>query len=146
VRIVLVTIIAPLTAGLLVRQVAPTFAKRVAGPLATSATVLLVGGVLPILFTTWPAIRSLVGNGTLAGIAAFVLIGLVAGHLLGGPEEDGRTLLALSSASRHPGIAMAAAHADFPQQTLVPAAIMLYLIVSAVVSMPYLSWRRRTRE
>jgi bile acid:Na+ symporter, BASS family len=108
--------------------------------------VLLVGGVLPILFTTWPAIRSLVGNGTLAGIAAFVLIGLVAGHLLGGPEEDGRTLLALSSASRHPGIAMAAAHADFPQQTLVPAAIMLYLIVSAVVSMPYLSWRRRTRE
>jgi hypothetical protein len=67
---------------------------------------------------------------------------LAAGHLLGGPEPGGRTALALATAFRHPGIALAAAAANFPAENFV-AVILLYLLVSAVVGVPYAIWRRR---
>jgi bile acid:Na+ symporter, BASS family len=108
--------------------------------LMLAATVLLVVSVIPILFTAWPAIASLIGNGTLAAIAVFILAGLAAGHLLGGPEPDNRSVLALATASRHPAVAMAIASANFPDQKLVPAAVLLYLLISAILSAPYLKW------
>ncbi len=142
-RLVLLTVIVPLGTGMLVRRLAPAFAERVAKPIALLATVLLFASVIPILFTTWPAIESLVGNGTVMAIAAFVLVGLAAGHLLGGPDPEDRAVQALSTASRHPGIALAIASANFPEQKLTLAAILLYLIVSAIISIPYLDWRKR---
>jgi BASS family bile acid:Na+ symporter len=142
-RFVLLTVIVPLGAGMLVRRLAPAFAERAAKPIALAATALLIASVVPILFTAWPAIESLTGNGTVIAIAAFVLVGLAAGHLLGGSDPEDRTVQALSTASRHPGIAMAIASANFPEQKLTPAAILLYLIVSAIISIPYLDWRKR---
>jgi hypothetical protein len=38
---------------------------------------------------------------------------------------------------------LAIASASFPGQKLVLGAVLLYLIVNAVVSLPYLNWRRR---
>lgn len=142
-QIVLMAVLLPLAAGLAVRHFAPSFAERIAKPLSIVARVLLVAGALPILFTAWPAIVSLIGNGTLSAIVAFTLAGLGVGHLMGGPEPEDRTVLALSTASRHPGVAMAIASANFPGQKLVLAAVLLYLIVSALVSAPYMAWRRR---
>jgi len=142
-RLVLLTVIVPLGAGMLVRRVAPAFAERAAKPLALAAMALLIASFIPILFNAWPAIESLVGNGTVVAIAAFVLVGLAAGHLLGGPDPEDRTVQGLSTASRHPGIAMAIASANFPEVKLTPAAILLYLIVSAIISIPYLDWRKR---
>jgi BASS family bile acid:Na+ symporter len=98
---------------------------------------------LPILFTAWPTIVSLTGDGTIIALATFVLVGLAVGHLLGGPDPEDRSVLALSTASRHPGVALAIAHATFPEQQLVLAAVLLYLLVSALVPMPYLAWNRR---
>jgi BASS family bile acid:Na+ symporter len=95
------------------------------------------------LFTAWLAMVSLVGNGTIVAIVAFSLVGLVVGHLLGGPDSDDCAVLALATASRHPGVALAIASANFPGEKVVPAAVLLYLIVSAIVSIPYLTWRRR---
>jgi BASS family bile acid:Na+ symporter len=114
-RLVLLTVIVPLGAGMLVRRLALAFAEWVSKPLALAATALLIASVIPILFTAWPAIESLVGNGTVVAIAAFVLVGLAAGHLLGGPDPEDRTVQALSTASRHPGIALAIASANFPE-------------------------------
>jgi bile acid:Na+ symporter, BASS family len=103
----------------------------------------LVAGSLPILFTAWPAISSLIGNGTLFAFALFVLVVLATGHWLGGPDPQDRTVLALSTASRHPGVAMAIAQANFPGQKLVVGAILLYLIVNVILSALYLTSRRR---
>ncbi|HYE34519.1 hypothetical protein [Methylocaldum sp.] len=142
-KLVLITVLAPLGFGMAVRHWAPGFAERIAKPIALAATVLLAVGVLPVLFTAWPAIVSLIGNGTLAAIASFVAVGLLAGHGLGGPDPNDRTVLALSTASRHPGVALAIAHANFPDEKLAPAVVLLYLIVSGIVSLPYLRWNRR---
>jgi BASS family bile acid:Na+ symporter len=138
-----ITVLAPLAAGLLVRRVALACAARIAQPLSLVALVLLVVSVLLILFTAMPAVVSLIGNGTLVAIVAFVLVGLAAGHLLGGPEPANRTTLALATSSRHPGMAVAIASANFPEQKLAVAAILLYLLVNVIVSMPYQTWCRR---
>lgn len=145
-RIVAITVLAPLAAGLIVRRMALAFSERIVKPMLWAASVLLLVGALPIVFTAMPTVVSLIGNGTLAAMVAFVLVGLAAGHLLGGPEAAHRTVLALATSSRHPGIAIAIASANFPEEELAVAAILLYLLVNALVSIPYLIWRRRRRD
>jgi BASS family bile acid:Na+ symporter len=88
---------------------------------------------------------SLIGNGTILVMIVLAVVGLAAGHLLGGPDLEDRTVLALASSVRHPGIAIAIAHANFPDQKLAPAAVLLYVIVSGIASRPYLSWTGRQR-
>jgi BASS family bile acid:Na+ symporter len=141
--LVLSTVLLPTAAGIALRRLAPAFAERMARPVSAVAFVLLIAGSLPILFTAWPAIWSLIGNGHVLAFVAFVLVGLTTGHLLGGPDPQDRTVLALSTASRHPGVAIAIAQANFPQQKLAMAAVLLYLLISVIVTLPYLKWARR---
>jgi bile acid:Na+ symporter, BASS family len=144
-ELALLTVLAPMLLGLAIRRLAPEFAGRVARPLAIVATILLIVTVLPIVIFQGKAILSLIGDGTLIAMAAFVLVGLIAGHFLGGPVRENRTVLALSTATRHPGIAIAIAHANFPQQKLAIPAIGLYLIVNAIATLPYMVWTKRQR-
>jgi BASS family bile acid:Na+ symporter len=144
--VVLMTVLAPLACGMLFRRFALTVAEKIAKPISLIATVLLTASLIPILFVAIPAIVSLLGNGTLAVFVAFIVAGLAAGHLLGGPAPQDRTVLAFSTASRHPGVAVAMANATFPEERLVLAAVLLYLMVSAVVSIPYVVWRRRVNS
>ncbi len=137
------SLLLPLLAGIVVRRASPALAQRAAGPITTIAFAVLVLGVIPILVRVWPAMVSLVGNGTLLAMVLLVVVGLAAGHLLGGPDPEDRTVLALSTATRHPAIAIAIAQANFPDQKLAPAAILLYVLVSVVVALPYLKWAKR---
>jgi BASS family bile acid:Na+ symporter len=86
---------------------------------------------------------SLVGDGTLLATAAVVVAGLLAGHWLGGPDPDDRTALAIASSMRHPGVALTIARLNFPEEPLVPAAVLLFLLMNVVVTLPYGLWRRR---
>jgi BASS family bile acid:Na+ symporter len=138
-RIVTISIIAPLGVGLSLRQVSPGFAERLSAPLSRFSTLLLIIGLLPVLFTQGSAAISLIGNGTLLAIALFVTVGLIAGTLLGGPNASDRTVLSLCTASRHPGVAMAIASTNFPNQKLVLPAILLYLILNALISWMFLN-------
>jgi BASS family bile acid:Na+ symporter len=141
--VVLMTVLAPLAAGIAVHSMAPAFADRMVRPVFLVATIMLVAAAVPVLFTESRAIGSLIGNGTVVALALFVVVGLASGHLLGGPDPEDRTVLALSTASRHPGMAIAIAHANFPGQKLALAAVLLYLLVSVVVSIPYITWTKR---
>ena len=142
-KIVLTSVLAPLVVGIVVRQAKPAFAEKSARPVAMLGTVLLILSALPLIYASWPAIRALVGNGTVLIIAAMAAIALAVGHLLGGPDPDDRTVLALSTASRHPAIALAVAVAAGAESKPELAAILLYLIVAALVSVPYVAWRKR---
>jgi BASS family bile acid:Na+ symporter len=143
-QVTLTTAPVPLAVGIAVRHFAPTLAERIVKPVYLVAAALLLAGAILTVFTAWPAIISLIDNGTIIAIAAFVIAGLATGHLLGGPDPKNRTVLALSTASRHPGIALTIANASSPNQRLVPAAVLLYLIINAVLSLPY--WIRRQRH
>src|SRR5262245_46265035 len=85
-RIVMVSVIGPLAVGLAARHVLPDFAGRVAAPLSRLATLLLILGLLPVLFTQMSAAITLMGHGTLLALIAFAVTGLVVGALSGGPD------------------------------------------------------------
>jgi BASS family bile acid:Na+ symporter len=142
-QLVLMTVLAPLVAGMLVRQITPAIALRISESVALIAAISLAVSVLPVLYSAWPAIIALVGNGAIVAIAAFVLVGLAIGHLLGGPDSDHRTVLALATATRHPGIALAIGSTNFPEQKAVLPAILLYVVLCAIFTIPYTVWRKR---
>ena len=105
--------------------------------------ILLVVATVPVLLAAWSAIVGAVGNGTLLVLAAFSLVGVVVGHALGGPHPDDRTVLALATAARHPGVAIGIAAAAFPEHKDVAMIVLWHLAVSAIVSGPYVRWRSR---
>jgi BASS family bile acid:Na+ symporter len=61
---------------------------------------------------------------------------------MGGPDPEHSVVLALSSACRHPAIALSIAATNFPDERF-GGTILLYLIVSAVVGIPYIAWQRK---
>jgi BASS family bile acid:Na+ symporter len=142
-KVVLLTILMPLVAGILARQYFPELAARAALPIVRIATVLLLLAVVPVLLVAWPVVKSFLGNGTVLVLAAVAAFGLAAGHLLGGPDPSNQTVLALSTASRHPAVALAIATAGGAEKKAELAAILLYLIVAGVVSALYTAWRRQ---
>jgi predicted Na+-dependent transporter len=141
--IVLMSILAPLLAGMIVNAFAPAFAAGIARPVSLFATVLLLAAALPVLFTAWPSVMSMIGNGTLLVLALFTAIGLAVGHWLGGPDPDNRTVLALATSARHPAVTLAIASAGFDDKKAVLAVVLLHLIIATLVALPYVLWRKR---
>jgi len=134
------SLLAPLAAGLVMNQLAPAFAEKIAYGVAKAGSVVLLVAVAPILARVWPAMISLVGNGTILAMVVMAVLAMASGHLLGGPHPENRVTLALASAGRHPAIALAIARANFPDETLAPAAVLLYLLVCGLATAPYLKW------
>ena len=145
--LVFFTIILPLALGIAVHTLAPVPAERLVNPIAKIASIALLLSAVAILFSRAPAIWELVGNGTLVAIAVFILGGLLIGHFMGGPKPENRAGLAMATASRHPGIAIALAVANFPEEKLAISAVLLYLLVNILVSIPYhILTKRKTQE
>lgn len=134
----------PLFAGILVNRFAPQLADRAVKPLSMVALVLLVLGVLPVLFVSYHAMWAMVGNGVLLTVVLFAVVGIVAGHLLGGPDPDDRGILALATSARHPGLAITIAALNFPdRKSAVMIVVLFHLVVGAIVAIPYVQWRKR---
>jgi BASS family bile acid:Na+ symporter len=127
----------PLLVGIGVRRLAPPLAERAAFIVGPAATVLLVSVFLPVVPALAKMMLSLVGNGTLVSFSVFTAAGLLVGHFLGGPDLENRSVLALATATRHPGIAVAIAHANFPDQKLAVPAVFTYTIVGAILAELY---------
>ena len=120
--------LAPIAAGMLLRPLLGGRADRVSEwVLKVVRRRSVVGGLAllalnaPLLVATgWIALL------TLAGITA-VALGI--GHVLGGPDREDRTALAVSCASRHVGVAMLAASAVPGPRTV--ALVLVYLLSAA---------------
>jgi BASS family bile acid:Na+ symporter len=143
-RILATGILGPLILGMVVNRYAPQAAERGAHLVSSVATILLVVVLVPILFKHWPEMRTLIGDGTLVAIIFLTLVGLLVGHVFGGPRREDREVLALATCARHPAIAMAIVALNFPNATMVGPAVLLVLIVAAITTLPYEHWMRRT--
>ena len=138
--VVLVTVLAPLVCGIGVRHFAHALAERIAQSVLLVGMLLLVICVVPVVLGKWSEIFAHFGNGWMA---LFALVGLAVGHLLGGPEPGDRVVLALATATRHPGVALAIVAGSSLGATDIPAAVLLYVVVSFLVAVPYLLWQKR---
>jgi BASS family bile acid:Na+ symporter len=141
-RIVVTTVLVPMLAGMMLRRLAPRIAEGLEAPVRWLANGLLLIGVAVLLIGTWQTIWAATGGGAVLTIVAFVAVGLLVGHLMGGPESEHSTVLALSTACRHPAIALAIASSNYPDERF-GGTIILYLLVSAIAGIPYVAWQRR---
>jgi BASS family bile acid:Na+ symporter len=140
------TIFLPLAAGLLLRRLAPQWAEPVATWASRLGTVLLVAGVIVVLVASWPAMSSLIAGGALIAMLVLSLIAIGAGHWLGGPDPSDRSILAIASAMRHPGVAIAVATANVPEEPQLTAAILLYVLVAVILTSLYVAIAKRHRR
>jgi len=137
------TVFIPLVVGLVIKRFAPDFAMRVAGPAGRLASGLMLLGLIPLAVMSLARAMPLVGSGAFLAMLILSVLGLGVGHLLGGRVPGDRATLALATAARHPGVAMAIAKANFPDQALVFPVVFLYVLLNVIVSVPYVRWNAR---
>ena len=143
VRVVLISTLLPLAAGMAVRSFMPGLVARIEKLVAMIAIVLLPLGLLLLLAGAAPDILVLIGDvRILIAMVVFLVVGLAVGHVLGRPDRNYSVVLALSTACRHPAIALSIAAANFPEERF-GATILLYVLLGAIVGVPYLAWQRR---
>ena len=143
-KLLTLTMLVPLAAGMVLARISPSTARRLEGPLERIQRWLLPIAMIVLLISAAPDIWSLLGDHTLAAVGIFVLGSFAAGHLLGGPDRRFAAVLAFATSCRHPATALALASANFPGVDE-HAAIALYGVVTAVVGALYTVWLRRRR-
>ncbi len=145
-KIVLTAAVLPILAGMAVRSALPVLGDRLATPMLLVATVLLIVCALAIIGASAGAIRTLLGGGT---VLAMIHVRRPSSVRRGSSRAGGGARRTTASCSRlqpraaTPGIAITLGVANYPDQRLVPAAIMIYLIVSAIVCLAYIAWQKK---
>ena len=142
-RVIGVTILLPLTAGLVLRWLAPRWAARVAPLASQGGMALLVVALIAILIKAGPAMISLVRGDAMLAIVSVAAVAIGTGHWMGGPLSSDRAILAFAAAMRHPGLALAIATANLPEEPRMLAAILLYVLVALVLTSLYGATSRR---
>lgn len=144
---IVLAILVPLAAGMALRYALQASRPRFARSVGMIGTILLLVAILSLLVVAWQTLQVVSGNGALVALMLFVVAGLAAGHALGGPKPSDRTALALATASRHPGLAIAIAAANFPAQAkLAAGVVIIYLLLSQILFIGYKRWRRNASD
>ena len=139
-RYVLAVVLVPTILGTLVGARFKGFARRVAVPLAHFAGLGMLAASAIVLVVSLRDFPHVLSVHAVLAMVLFNLGALGVGHLLGGPQRDRAVVLAVSSASRHPALALAIAAVNFPGEKYT-AAVMLCVIVNMMVTAPYLRWQ-----
>ena len=141
----LVTIGLPLAVGMGVGRFRPASAPRLAFLADRAGSALLLLGGVVLLVARGRDILAVTGRGTIVVSLVIIGFGLLVGHLLGGPDLTKRGALASANVSRHPGVALLLASSALPEHVpAVTGAVLLYLIASMVVPIPYERWLKKS--
>ena len=106
-----------------------------AGTIATELNPSYMGTVAAAPRSSMATISP--ANGTLLMLALITFVGTGVGYCLGGPDSWDRTVLGLSPLPRHPAGAIVATTSAVAEGRLALAAVVLYVLVVTVVSVPY---------
>jgi len=138
---VLVAQLLPLTLGMAVRRFRRPLAERFEGKLAAAGNLMLLALVAVILVNVWHVTLD-EGVRVWPAIVLTTLGAIAMGHWLGGPEPATRTAVAISSALRNPGLALLVA-AFNRAPPAITGTVLAYVLVTALLVLPYMAWRRR---
>jgi len=130
----------PMLLGMAVHWFRPEASARLADMLLKFVGIVFSACALALLATHLPVVGAILGPPILA-LAGFTLAALGVGHLMGGPDPNDRSALAVTCATRHVGVAMVIAAATPGPRTVV--LIVAYALASALVIIPYMKWRGR---
>lgn len=145
---VLMAQVLPLLLGLGLRRWLPALAARLVGPLEKVANGLLLLLVLVILGFTLPALSSFLAGNLIALplMAVLVALCLAIGWLLAGPDPAESTTTALVTSMRNPGLALLFASSHAQGIPAVKLAILSYVLVTVIVSIPFLMAQQRRQR
>jgi bile acid:Na+ symporter, BASS family len=133
----------PLTAGLLVSRRAPGLSPRLVTPLNILATVAFVGLMWETRTFRREAMKSMSRN-SLAAILLLILLAMIVGWYLGGPDRESRRVLATSTSMRSVVICFFIARYWFPGTDVYVAPLVylsLMVPINAVFTL-YQKWRQ----
>lgn len=141
--VLLATVAVPLALGMGLARLCPSAAPRLAALADRVGGVVLLLGLVVLLGAQGRAILGVIGQGTLVVTVAVVAFGLLVGHLLGGPDPGNRGALASATVHRHPAIALLLASGAFPEhESTVIGTVLLYMLASLLLAVPYERWRK----
>jgi BASS family bile acid:Na+ symporter len=139
--VLLVTVAIPLALGIGLARLYPGVAPRLGALADRLGGVLLLLGAVVVLIAHGRSILAVIGQGTVIVTVVVIAFGLLVGQLLGGPDPGNRGALASATVSRHPAIALLLASGAFPEQeATVIGTVLLYLLVSLLLPIPYERW------
>ncbi len=141
-ELMVTSVLAPLVAGMTLRERRPELAERLAGPVEHVQRWALPAAMILLLIAAAPAMWKLLGDLTLVALVLFVTIMAAIGHTLGGPEPRYSAVLALATSCRNPAAALTVATASFSNAEE-HGAVALYTLVTAAVAALYTRWLRR---
>lgn len=130
----------PLLLGVVLRRRFPGSVERALGPLDRLANSLLILLVVAVLVKTAPLLLGFgAGNlGSLALMAVLVLLCLLLGCGVAGEGRERRITTALVMAMRNPGLALLLASTYAPQLPAVKLGVLIYVLITVVISAPLL--------
>ncbi len=141
--VLLVTVAIPLALGIGLARFYPNVAPRLGALADRLGSFLILIGAIALLIAHGQKIPGVIGQGTVIVTVVVIAFGLLVGGLLGGPDPGNRRALASATVCRHPAIALLLASGAFPQQeATVIGTVLLYLLTSLVLPIPYERWRR----
>jgi BASS family bile acid:Na+ symporter len=124
--------LAPLIVGMILADRAPTIAPKLEPPLLVVASLSILALFVLLGDTIVRAVALIYGSYGILAALLIVLLSLVTGWLLGGPEGEYRRTLSIATVLRNIGLAITLATTMFPD-SLVGAAVMAYFVVQVIV-------------
>jgi bile acid:Na+ symporter, BASS family len=133
----------PLLIGLLVSDRAPALTAKLQRPLVLVFAVAVVALLIIISPELYKDVIAVYGSHGMLAALAIVLLSLVAGWVLGGPEPENRRTLSIATALRNIGTCAVIATASFPN-TLVTPAVLSYFFIQFIVTVVFRIYLHRT--
>src|SRR5262245_43218627 len=134
-RPLLVTMLLPLSIGMLVRNRSESWASRLRQPIALVSNVSLLVAVVLLIGLNYQAMIDTIGSGALAAAILFVLATLVVGYALGGPSPATRSVLGLGTGQRNIAAALVVATGN-SADPLVVIMLLVSTLVGLLVLLP----------
>ncbi|KEF43327.1 MAG: transporter [Cyanobium sp. CACIAM 14] len=140
--------ILPLACGLLLRRWQPAWAGRWEGFFDRLANLLLLLLVLAVLVKTGPLLLPFMGRNlpAMGLMMVMVLTSLAIGWLAAGRDPQERTTVSLVTSMRNPGLALLFAETFAKGMEGLKLAILIYLLVTVILGIPFLRWSRGADE
>ncbi|MBE9196825.1 sodium dependent transporter [Synechocystis sp. LEGE 06083] len=131
----------PVSLGLLLQKYGANYAVKVEKSLTFIANFLFFILVILACIIGFPLLFKLWGL-PLVAITIMVIVSLGIGHVLGGPDEDHRSILAISCIARNIGLALFITILNGLEKQVIPT-IVAYLMVGAVLGVLYSIYHKR---
>lgn len=142
---ILLCIAAPLCAGLWLASRAPKIAPRLVLPLEILATAMFLFLMSETRLARREALQAIAGRGTILAMFLLLVLSMLIGWFLGGPDGDSRRVLATSTGMRSVIVVLYVARYCFPGTNIYMVPIVyLSLMVPAnlLFHLAFVGWHR----